>query len=79
MTQDQLDANKTRTLAKEAILGLVLETIRRDNYPSATMMNIVQSHLSEDDLPDYLGMLMDKMDSDRFPSMDMIRRIVALT
>lgn len=79
MTQRRRDAQTARTLAHQAIYGLLIETIRRDNYPSATMMDLVEARMSEDDLPDYLDMLMDKIDSDQFPSMDMIRRILALT
>lgn len=79
MAEDDPNAEEVRSRAQKAIYGMLADTIRRDNYPSPTMMNIVESHMSEDQLPDYLEMLMDKIDGDQFPSMDMIRRIVALT
>lgn len=79
MAEGERDPNKARSRAQEAIYGLLTEKIRQDTYPSPTMMNLVESHMSEQQLPEYLALLMDKLDGDRFPSMDMIRRILALT
>jgi len=79
MAEGNTDADEVRRRAQRAIYALMTDTIRRDNYPSPTMMNVVESHLSDEQLPDYLAMLIDKVDGDQFPSMDMIRRIIALT
>jgi hypothetical protein len=41
------------------------------------MMNLVEELLAPDDVPAYLGVLMDKVQTDRYPSLAMIRRLIA--
>lgn len=79
MAEGDRDAGEARSRAQEAIYSLLIDSIRRDTYPSATMMDIVEAHLTEEELPDYLDILLQKVDSERAPSMDMIRRILALS
>lgn len=79
MADGDFDPLEARSRAREAMSRLLIDTIRRDTYPSTTMMDIVESQISDEELPEYLDMLMQKIDGDRFPSMDMIRRVVALT
>lgn len=79
MAEGDFDADEMRHRAQQAVFELLTDTIRRDRYPSSTMMNIVESHMTEEQIPEYLDMLMEKVESENFPSMDMIRRIVALT
>ena len=43
------------------------------------MMNLVEELLAPDDVPAYAAVLMDKVKSERFPSLSMIRRVMALT
>lgn len=76
---DEIAAEQARCRAREAIYDLLMERIRRDTYPSATMMDIVECQLPDEKLAEYLDVLIHKIDGDRFPSMDMIRRIVKLT
>jgi hypothetical protein len=58
---------------------VLLDKIRRDAYPSPTMMTIVEGHLTDEQLPDYISMLLEKIEADEFPSMDLIGRIIKLT
>ena len=78
MTDSALDAQRARSRARAALCDLLIEQIRRDQYPSAGMMYLVESQLTEEQLPAYLDMLLDKIAGDRYPSMDMVRRFVAL-
>jgi hypothetical protein len=61
------------------VVDLLLEQIASDRNPSVTMMNMVEELLAPDDVPAYLGVLMDKVKTDRYPSYSMLRRILALT
>jgi hypothetical protein len=59
---------------------LALEKIASDRNPSVTMMNLVEELLTPDDLPAYVGVLLDKVKTGgRYPSYSMLRRILALT
>jgi hypothetical protein len=43
------------------------------------MMNLVEQLLAPDDVPAYAAVLMDKVKTERHPSISMIRRLAALT
>jgi hypothetical protein len=62
------------------VVDLLLEKIASDRNPSVTMMNMVEELLTPDDVPAYVGVLMDKVKTGgRYPSYSMLRRILALT
>ena len=51
-----------------------------DRYPSATMMAYVEQNLVRPDQRQaYLNVLLDKIENDRFPSIDLMRRVQRLT
>ena len=62
-----------------SLVDFLLEKIASDRNPSVTMMNLVEDLLAPDDIPTYAGILMDKVQTERYPSMSMIRRLLALT
>jgi hypothetical protein len=61
------------------LVDLLLQKIASDRNLSVTMMNLVEELLAPDDVPAYAGVLMDKVKSDRYPSLAMINRLIALT
>ena len=61
------------------VIDLLIERIASDRNPSVTMMNLVEDLLAPDDFPAYAAVLMDKVKTERFPSISMIRRIIGLT
>jgi hypothetical protein len=61
------------------VVDMLLEKIASDRNPSATMMNLVEDLLAPDDVPAYVGILMDKVKTDKYPSYSMLRRLMALT
>jgi hypothetical protein len=46
---------------------------------AGALMNLVEELLAPDDVPAYLGVLLDKVQTERYPSLSMIRRLLALT
>jgi len=62
------------------VVNLLLEKkIASDRNPSVTMMKMVEELLTPDDVPAYVGVLMDKVKTGgRYPSYSMVRRILAL-
>ena len=61
------------------VVDLLIERIASDRNPSVTMMNLVEELLTPDDVPAYAEVLMDKVKTERFPSISMIRRLIGLT
>ena len=61
------------------VIDLLIERIASDRNPSVTMMNLVEDLLAPDDIPAYAAVLLDKVKTERFPSISMIRRLMALT
>lgn len=61
------------------VVNLLVEKIASDRNPSVTMMNLVEELLAPDDVPAYLGILLDKVQTEKYPSLSMIRRLIALT
>jgi hypothetical protein len=61
------------------VVDLLIEKIASDRNPSVTMMNIVEQLLAPDDVPAYVAVLMDEVQNERFPSISVIRRLIALT
>jgi hypothetical protein len=60
------------------LVDLLLQNIASDRYPSATMMNLVEELLTPDDLPAYAAILMDKVQTETYPSVSMLRRLMAV-
>ena len=61
------------------VVNLLLQKIASDRNPSVTMMNLVEELLAPDDVPAYAGILLDKVKTERYPSLSMIRRLLVLT
>jgi hypothetical protein len=59
------------------LVNLLIEKIASDRNPSATMMNLVEQMLAPDDVPTYVAVLMDKVKTEKYPSLSIIRRLIA--
>ena len=59
------------------VVDLLLEKIASDRNSSVTMMN-VEELLAPDDVPAYVGVLLDKVKTERYPSLAMLRRLLAV-
>jgi len=60
------------------LLAVLLKKVDQDQYPSSTMMDLIEEMLPPEQLSDYARVLLDKIQDDRFPSLDMVRRLSAL-
>ena len=55
---------------------LLLDKVRGDPFPSIEHMNLFEATVRDpDQLVEYLEVLMEKVESTRFPSLQMLRRI----
>ena len=79
MAEGDYDMGDVRRRGQQAICAVLMDKIRQDPYPSPTMMDLVEQHMAQEQLAEYLDVLLEKIDGERFPSMDMVRRITALT
>lgn len=66
---------KTVNDVRSSLLQVLLDKVDAEPYPSVTMLNIIESLLQPDEVPDYVEHLVDRVRADNFPSIDMLRRI----
>jgi hypothetical protein len=65
-------------LARGALMTALLEKVQDDRYPSSTMLDLIEELLTDEEMPAYVLLLQDKIRADRFPSISLIKRLVAL-
>jgi len=63
---------------REEILRMLMGRVAEDQYPSATMLDMIEQILRPDEVPAYAELLMEKIRGDRFPSIPMLNRVMAL-
>ena len=54
---------------------MLLERISRDTYPSGTQMDMLESIAPPELLVRYILHLMDRIEEEQYPSVDMMRRL----
>ncbi|HEY0474585.1 MAG TPA: hypothetical protein VGD34_23095 [Kribbella sp.] len=64
--------------ARTMLLEALIEKVADDQYPSITMLNIVESLLQPDEVPAYVEVLLQQVRQEKYPSIPMLRRIAAL-
>ena len=69
--------NRNEIDIRREIVNMLVEKIARDRNPSITQMDLVEQLLTPDDVPAYVAVLMDKVKSERYPSLSMINRLIA--
>jgi len=60
------------------ILRMLMGRVAEDQYPSATMLDMIEQILRPDEVPAYAELLMQKIRDDRFPSIPLLNRVMAL-
>lgn len=63
---------------RSEILQELWRRVEADTYPSATLMDQIERLLLPDEVPDYAELLTQKILPDRYPSIDLINRVVRL-
>lgn len=64
--------------ARNAISRLLLERVRRDKYPSATEMEMIEQLMPPYLLRDYLNVLLEKVVTEEHPSIPLMHRIARI-
>jgi hypothetical protein len=60
------------------VYGGLIDRVRRDKYPSATLMDLIERGAWDDELAEYLAALAEKVEADRFPSLDLVKRMARI-
>jgi len=68
----------TNNDVRSEVLGLLLAKVESDQFPSVTMMDMIEKILRDEDVEGYAEILLDKVRSDTYPSMDLLRRLLNL-
>lgn len=76
MTQESQNA---QDVVRTQLLELLLDKVEQDNYPSSTMLDLIERLATPQDIEEYAEVLMAKIEVDTYPSNALIRRLVALT
>jgi len=63
---------------REELLRMLMGKVAEDQYPSATMLDMIEQILTPDEVPAYAELLMQKIRGDRFPSIPLLNRVMAL-
>ena len=72
-------AEDDRYGVRAALLDTLLEKVENEQYPSATMLNMIEELLTPEDVPRYAEALLQRIHSDNFPSIPMMARLKKLT
>ena len=56
-------------------VGFLLRKVRADTYPSTTDLDLIETVIPCHMLDEYVEVLIDKLDDDRYPSLSLLRRI----
>ena len=65
----------SRLQAQTALSRVLLDKVRNDNHPSFTQMNMLEQTLPQSLHREYLGILLEKVMGEQWPSISMLRRI----
>ena len=64
--------------ARAELVATLLDKVQNDQYPSTTMLDLIESMLTPEEMPAYVVFLQDRIRSELYPSMPLLRRLSAL-
>jgi hypothetical protein len=79
ITGEVVSDDKAPQEAKLAAAQAVLDKLRGDAHPSITQMDMVEGMLPPELFPQYLAILTEKVQSDPYPSTEMLERLKRLS
>ena len=71
-------AQESQNDVRTQLLELLLDKVEQDQYPSSTMLDLIEELVSPDEVEQYAGVLMAKLEGETYPSNSLIRRVMAL-
>src|SRR5512139_3709959 len=63
---------------RKEILRVLMQKVANDQYPSTTMLDMIEEMLTPDEVPAYAELLMERIRGDKYPSIPMMNRVMAL-
>ena len=64
--------------ARAELVATLLEKVSNDQYPSSTMLDLIEELLTPEEEPAYVVFLQDRIRSERYPSIPLLKRLTAL-
>ena len=64
-----------RYSSRRELFEALMAKIDEDVYPSSTMLDMIESLLTSDDVPAYSESLMTRIRNDNFPSISLMQRV----
>jgi hypothetical protein len=64
--------------ARGVLVQTLLEKVEADRYPSNTMLDLIESLLTPEEMPAYVVLLQERIRDDQYPSMPLLMRLTAL-
>jgi hypothetical protein len=64
--------------ARTELIATLLEKVQNDQYPSSTMLDLIEELLTPEETPTYVVFLQDRIRSERYPSIPLLKRLSAL-
>ncbi|HSE09942.1 MAG TPA: hypothetical protein VLB29_14855 [Nocardioidaceae bacterium] len=61
--------------ARAEMVRTLLQKVEEDPYPSSTMLDMIEEMLTLEELPAYAEALLNRVRSERFPSIPMLNRL----
>jgi hypothetical protein len=63
---------------RRMLLETLLLKVSEDRYPSNSMLDLIEHLMQPDELPEYVAMLLERIESETYPSIPLLRRLTAL-
>jgi hypothetical protein len=64
--------------ARAELVATLLDKVSNDQYPSTTMLDLIEDLLTPEETPAYVVFLQDRIRSEQYPSMPLLKRLTAL-
>jgi hypothetical protein len=58
-----------------SILDVLFDKVRQDQFPSTTVLDLIEQRLRPEDVEEYTQILLEKVTSDTYPSFDHLQRL----
>ena len=64
--------------ARAELVATLLEKVKNDQYPSTTMLDLIEELLTPEETPAYVVFLQDRIRSEQYPSIPLLKRLTQL-
>jgi hypothetical protein len=64
--------------ARAALVATLLEKVQHDQFPSTTMLDLIETLLTEEEQPAYVMFLQDRLREEQYPSIPLLNRLTYL-